>query len=98
MESAYLCLWDPLLHTRHPLGWESGVPSSKQILEDMQHIPNYSILKGIEARGAVKTGEVQEKKSFSERFMHPDAVSVVIPSGQNNDQLENDDNIDMIEI
>eukprot|EP00957_Ditylum_brightwellii_P188152 14323925-Ditylum_brightwellii.AAC.1 len=38
------------------MGWESRVPSLKQILEDMQRIPNNSILKRIEARGAVVLG------------------------------------------
>eukprot|EP00957_Ditylum_brightwellii_P187375 14270593-Ditylum_brightwellii.AAC.1 len=38
------------------MGWEAGVPSSKWILEDMDHIPNYLILKQIEARGVVFHG------------------------------------------
>eukprot|EP00957_Ditylum_brightwellii_P135920 10367183-Ditylum_brightwellii.AAC.1 len=35
------------------MGWEAGVPSLRRILEDMAHIPNYSILKRLQARGAV---------------------------------------------
>eukprot|EP00957_Ditylum_brightwellii_P206457 15348502-Ditylum_brightwellii.AAC.1 len=33
MDSAYLCLWDPLLQSSH--SWEAGVPSPKQLLEDL---------------------------------------------------------------
>eukprot|EP00957_Ditylum_brightwellii_P004696 356855-Ditylum_brightwellii.AAC.1 len=43
-DGAYLRLWDPLLQLTHPMGWETGVPSSKQIIEDMMRIPEYSVL------------------------------------------------------
>eukprot|EP00957_Ditylum_brightwellii_P155974 11871762-Ditylum_brightwellii.AAC.1 len=43
MDSAYLCLWDPVLQVRE--GQECVFPSSKQILEDMARISNYSVLK-----------------------------------------------------
>eukprot|EP00957_Ditylum_brightwellii_P075802 5761048-Ditylum_brightwellii.AAC.1 len=74
------------------MGWEAGMPSSKRILEDMAWIPNYSILKRIQARGVVVHGcgscrrqrndgvhniskwvGVRERKSFVQRFLHPDA-------------------------
>eukprot|EP00957_Ditylum_brightwellii_P195545 14900244-Ditylum_brightwellii.AAC.1 len=44
-DHAYLRLWDHSLQLSHPMGWEAGVPSLKQILEDMDCTPNYSILK-----------------------------------------------------
>eukprot|EP00957_Ditylum_brightwellii_P188544 14353930-Ditylum_brightwellii.AAC.1 len=53
---AYLRLWDPSFQLSHPMGWEAGVPSLKQILEDIDCTPNYLILKQIEARGAVVHG------------------------------------------
>eukprot|EP00957_Ditylum_brightwellii_P137115 10454894-Ditylum_brightwellii.AAC.1 len=55
-DCAYLRLWDPSLRPSHPMGWEARVPSSKQILEDIEQIQNYSILKQIEARGVVVHG------------------------------------------
>eukprot|EP00957_Ditylum_brightwellii_P015120 1140045-Ditylum_brightwellii.AAC.1 len=38
------------------MGWEAGVPLLRRILQDMTCIPNYSILKGLQARGAVVHG------------------------------------------
>eukprot|EP00957_Ditylum_brightwellii_P208648 15358358-Ditylum_brightwellii.AAC.1 len=43
-DDAYLHLWDPSLQLTHPMGWKAGVPSSKQIIEDMMRIPEYSVL------------------------------------------------------
>eukprot|EP00957_Ditylum_brightwellii_P166701 12690109-Ditylum_brightwellii.AAC.1 len=48
------------------MGWEAGVPSSKKILQDMTQIPNYSILKRLQDRGALVHG-----------FLHLDAMSIV---------------------
>eukprot|EP00957_Ditylum_brightwellii_P143797 10957150-Ditylum_brightwellii.AAC.1 len=48
-DSAYLHIWDTTLQTCHQIVWEAGIPSSRRILEDMHHIPTYSIVKCFEA-------------------------------------------------
>eukprot|EP00957_Ditylum_brightwellii_P179922 13705897-Ditylum_brightwellii.AAC.1 len=55
-DNAYLRLWGPKLQTSHPLGWETGVPSSKRIIEDMMRIPIYLILRRYRAIGCVVPG------------------------------------------
>eukprot|EP00957_Ditylum_brightwellii_P047166 3581840-Ditylum_brightwellii.AAC.1 len=44
-DDAYMRLWDPRLQLTHPMGWEAGVPSSRCIVEDMNRIHEYSIMK-----------------------------------------------------
>eukprot|EP00957_Ditylum_brightwellii_P198095 15092260-Ditylum_brightwellii.AAC.1 len=96
-------------------GWKTGVPSSKQILEDLQHIPSYSILKQIKARGAIVHGcrtcrghradgayqvenwGVEERIKQSVSKWEGNGQIMVIPSGQNNDHLKNDDDFDTFE-
>eukprot|EP00957_Ditylum_brightwellii_P033714 2555747-Ditylum_brightwellii.AAC.1 len=55
-DHAYRRLWDPNLQDKHSLGWEAGVPSSKRIVKDMMRIPQYSIIKHLNARGCVVPG------------------------------------------
>eukprot|EP00957_Ditylum_brightwellii_P178893 13626471-Ditylum_brightwellii.AAC.1 len=50
-DSAYLKLWKPELQLT--LGWEAGVPSSTQVVDDMVWITEYSILKWFYVCGVV---------------------------------------------
>eukprot|EP00957_Ditylum_brightwellii_P049820 3777044-Ditylum_brightwellii.AAC.1 len=50
-DSAYIWLWGIELKPTHD--WEAGVPNSKQTLQDMTRIVNYSILKQYLVRGVV---------------------------------------------
>eukprot|EP00957_Ditylum_brightwellii_P138349 10545473-Ditylum_brightwellii.AAC.1 len=44
-DDAYMRLWDLALQVSHSMGWQSGVPSSERIIEDMSRIHEYSIIK-----------------------------------------------------
>eukprot|EP00957_Ditylum_brightwellii_P174514 13287591-Ditylum_brightwellii.AAC.1 len=53
-DSAYLRLWDPELQVTK--GKDAGVPSLRKIVEDMNRISNYSVLKRYSVRGVVVHG------------------------------------------